>query len=190
MSIRRSFRLVSAQCSNSSGRPAGQAFLCDKLENGAGYCRFLSQPDEFQKLFAEANPSASNTIASKWLESSHAIQCDTSCNFCMRDYGNMPYHPILDWRLALDMVRIAREGFAVDLLTSWETNENPWQHSLKSVPKILERLGYGQPQDFGSLRGYVHTHRSKKVLLEVHPLWQKKHPIYQQAVTEIQGAIP
>ena len=33
--------------------------------------------------------------------------CQTSCHECMRDYGNLAYHSILDWRLAVDMARLA-----------------------------------------------------------------------------------
>lgn len=170
-----------------AGKPAGEAFLCDELENGAGYCRFLSNPNEFQKLFGYANLSSSvKNIALDWLDPKHTAECDTSCNFCLREYSNLPYHGLLDWRLALDMVSIAYEGKKVDLATPWGKYPNPWQYSLtSSIPKTLERLGYKQPEDFGTLRGYVHTGRAKQVLIEVHPLWQEDHLEYQQAVREV-----
>lgn len=37
----------------------GQAFLCDQLENGAGYCRFLASAAEFQQLLQQGNPNTS-----------------------------------------------------------------------------------------------------------------------------------
>lgn len=37
------------------GQPAGEAFLSDQLENGAGYCRFLGQLSEFNDLLLEAD---------------------------------------------------------------------------------------------------------------------------------------
>ena len=38
------------------------------------------------------------------MEPAHADGCDSSCYDCLRDYYNMNYHPILDWRLAYDML--------------------------------------------------------------------------------------
>lgn len=174
-------------------KPAGEAFLSDQLENGAGYCRFLSEPSEFQKLFSYADfSSREKNIATKWLASEHMTTCDTSCNACLREYNNMPYHGLLDWRLALDMVRIAQQGADVDLNTPWGQYPNPWQNSLAiAIPKTLERLGYKQPEPVGSLRGYIHNNAQYKlVLLESHPLWQEDHPLYQQATNEIKLRYP
>ena len=61
----------------------------------------------FRQLLEQADPGKSNSNAAKWLEAEHADACDTSCNKCLRDYGNMSYHPLLDWRLAIDMARLA-----------------------------------------------------------------------------------
>jgi hypothetical protein len=43
----------------------------------------------------------------------HAPLCDSSCYDCLRDYFNMPYHPLLDWRLARDLLAILG-GFDID----------------------------------------------------------------------------
>ncbi len=64
-------------------RPAGEAFLCDQLENGAGYCRYLGQPDNFVQLLTHADPDVSDSIAQKWI--AHQNVCDVSCNLCLRD---------------------------------------------------------------------------------------------------------
>lgn len=162
--------------------PAGEAFLCDQLENGAGYCSFLSTPAEFQQLLEYADLASPKSIAKEWLNPNHAEECDTSCNFCLREYNNLPYHSLLDWRLALDMVRIARHGTAPDLVSKWATEPNPWTNSLDgAIPNTLARLGYGPQETFGSLRGYVSQGKRKQVLIEVHPLWTTEHPQYQQA---------
>jgi hypothetical protein len=42
-----------------------------------------------------------------------SVLCDTSCNLCVRDFYDMPYHGVLDWRLGLDMVRLAATGAAI-----------------------------------------------------------------------------
>jgi len=152
----------------------GQAFLCDQLENGAGYCKFLGQAVQFQELLARAD-----SIAAKWIAPDHA-KCDTSCNLCLRDFHNMPYHGLLDWRLALDMARLADLPAApIDLTGAWGTNANPWGTLVSSanapVSATMQRLGYISPQQFGDLEGYVKS-SSHQIWIVCHPLWQADHP--------------
>lgn len=155
------------------GRVAAEAFLSDKLENGAGYCRYLGQPKVFEQILDQSLTNA-DSIAVHWIDDEH-WQCDTSCNMCLRDYGNLAYHGLLDWRLALDMARLARGDDRIDLVTDWTGKGNPWQRTLtetNAIPSMLRKLGYGRPETFGQLRGYVHN-RHQKVKLEVHPLWNE-----------------
>lgn len=114
------------------GLAAAQAFLCDKLENGAGYCTRLSCLDEFRKLLEQADPDVKDSIAAKWLATGHAGDCDTSCNLCLRDFYKMPYHGLLDWRLGLDMASLATTGVAPDLTSKWGKTDNAWAGSSLS----------------------------------------------------------
>ena len=170
---------------NENGIPIGQAFLSDKLENGAGYCRWFGEPERFRELLNQANPDTLESLADAWLKKSHSHECDTSCNACLRDYHNLSYHGLLDWRLALDMVRLAASSTAtIDLASSWAEHDNPWQPLLQRtdapVPAAMQRIGYGAPVPFAGLRGYVHTVR-QKIWIERHPLWTDEHPIYREA---------
>lgn len=161
--------------------PSGEAFLSDQLENGAGYCRFLGQPNEFRQLLEQADPAKSNSNAAEWLVTSHSDACDTSCNKCLRDYGNMTYHPLLDWRLALDMARLAGGNTVIDLSTSWAAFPNPWIRLCETIiPSLLSKLGYESRVQFSNLWGYTHLHQ-KRILIEVHPLWTEEHPAVIQA---------
>ncbi len=179
--------------------PIGQAFLCDQLENGAGYCRYLAQPSEFQKMLQQADATyvSSNglpSVASKWMNRAtsidHGLSCDTSCNLCIRDFGNLAYHGLLDWRLALDMARVASSGQSrVDLFSNWNGQPNPWRNlvegTIAPVPTLLRQLGYNEPYSFGMVRVYKHS-RQKKLLIECHPLWQEGHPDYQSTYADAQ----
>jgi DEAD/DEAH box helicase domain-containing protein len=157
-------------------RPGGEAFLCDQLENGAGYCTFLGQPVQFEKILEQTDPLEQKSIATKWLDNSHAEACDASCNQCLRDYGNMSYHALLDWRLALDMASIAAGNMAVDLVSDWGSTQNPWVRLVNgAIPNMLSKLGYGTRTKFGPLFGYTNPSR-QKILIEVHPLWTDDHP--------------
>jgi hypothetical protein len=166
---------------DATGRVIGEAFLCDSLENGAGYCRFLAQPAEFTKLLEQANPAVSGSIASLW--ENHGDHCDTSCNLCLRDYRNLAYHGLLDWRLALDMANILSDPNAiVDLNTHWQ---NVVRDPRGSIPATFKRLGYGDPISFGNLTGFVHQSRQRQTIRILrHPLWTDDHQDWKTAIAD------
>lgn len=185
-----SFRVVEREQA-----PIGQAFLCDKLENGAGYCRWFGLPENFQHLLRQADPTHASSIAQRWLDRlppasplipiPHGLECDTSCNRCLRDFHNLPYHGLLDWRLGLDLVRVATTASnVVDLATPWGPLPNPWGHLLDGhdspVPEMMRRLGYPTRTSLAGLTGFVH-HTRQRVRILCHPLWTEAHQGYQAA---------
>jgi hypothetical protein len=181
---------ASFQTKEEAGRVVGQAFLFDKLENGAGYCLYLAQPEVFSKLLEQEDLSQPNSLAFRWLQ--HQQTCDTSCNNCLRDYSNLAYHGLLDWRLALDMARLLRDARApVDLQSPWgEEQENPWRRLVEQVlPPLLENLGFQQvSQDF--LLPVWTGNRGREVRIVRHPIWTDEHPIWQQTVEQVRQAYP
>jgi hypothetical protein len=91
-----SFRVIARD-----GRAIGQAFLCDKLENGAGYRRWFGAPTNFTEPMAGVDPSRPQRIAHDWMDRAkpgplaskpHGLECDTSCNRCLRDFHILLYH--------------------------------------------------------------------------------------------------
>jgi DEAD/DEAH box helicase domain-containing protein len=61
--------------------------------------------------------------------------------------------------------------------------------SYVSTPGIMKRLLYGDPVQFGRLRGYIHQlAKRKEILIERHPLWQDDHPdcLVAKADAEVQ----
>ncbi|NEP57248.1 MAG: DEAD/DEAH box helicase [Symploca sp. SIO2G7] len=189
-----------------NNQPIGQAFLCDQLENGAGYCRLLAKPEEFAALMNLAEPTNRDGIAWEWIYSKldpqgaqpHGSKCDTSCNLCLRDFSNLSYHGLLDWRLALDMARIALSSAnPVDLNSSWHDLTNPWLNLLEgenaAIPTIIRSLGYSSYEQLGSLQGYIRQGRGRvrsRVLIVRHPLWTDDHPEWQSAVAVAQERYP
>jgi Lhr-like helicase len=85
----------------------GAAFLADSLANGAGYATHLGQnaPDLLQAAVELAEDYT--------LHASQDGGCDSSCYRCLRDHSNAAYHPLLDWRLAVDLLRIGT-GDSID----------------------------------------------------------------------------
>lgn len=176
--------------------PYAEAFLCDKLENGAGYCNFLAQSEVFETLLQHADPNArpngQESISAKWLSFTHLGECDTSCNKCLRDYGNMSYHGLLDWRLALDMARIASGDPEIDLVSPWKGHPNPWQSQLNTaIANALKKLHFAPSGSINDLRIFVRTQNTRnKVLVETHPLWTENHPLYLETVQQIYHQYP
>ena len=170
------------------GRVVGQVFLSDTLDNGAGYCHWLGEPVNFARLLSEGDFSRSGTNAEMWLDAPHGKECDTSCNRCLRDFYNLPYHGLLDWRLAIEMTLLALNPSAdIDMETPWHTADNPWW-SLTSgenspVGSTLENLGYHKGVTLSGLTAYKHQ-VFDTVSIVRHPLWTDEHPVYQAAKLE------
>lgn len=112
-----------------SGTPATYAFLADTLENGAGFSTHLGSSGFL--------PEFLNAIASYLTEldaPSHAVDCDSSCYRCLRDYGNMAYHALLDWRLARDLFGILQgEPLSIDTAAEAAAIER-WARANNATP--------------------------------------------------------
>ena len=77
-------------------------FLADALDNGSGFARQLFEESTFEAVMYEIT----QRLASLYADPLHSNNCDSSCYQCLRDYGNMSRHDILDWRLGLDLASI------------------------------------------------------------------------------------
>lgn len=102
-----------------------QLFLADAIENGAGFTTFLRA----KPRFAELVDTTLATVASHWEDPArHA--CGSSCPGCLRDWSNTPYHPLLDWRLAADLLEVLIHG--APQRDRWETVR------ARAVDKVCE----------------------------------------------------
>lgn len=81
------------------------AFIADTLENGAGFSTFLGSKDELPKFMQSVAGYLTELAAVD-----HADACTSSCYRCLRDYNNMSYHALLDWRLADELFTILNGG--------------------------------------------------------------------------------
>ncbi len=116
------------------GGVTGAAFLADSLDNGAGYATYLG--DHPEQLLAAARDLAQDYL-------NHAQDCDSSCYRCLRDHSNTAYHPLLDWRLAVDLLNIGDGGdisipqadaLSTALLADFCTNFNWRSNTTVQVP--------------------------------------------------------
>jgi hypothetical protein len=164
---------------NAQGIVIGQVFLSDALENGAGYCSQFASPAAMERLLRFVSDPTSSFLA-PIVAASHADECQTSCHDCLRDYSNLAWHNILDWRMALDVARLARDGNApVDFTTSH------WRPLVAAAtPPYFHALGW-TATTFGSLPAAYSGNRGELV---VHPLWSNIHPTVSQARVEASSA--
>jgi hypothetical protein len=92
---------------DANGQVIGQVFVSDSLENGAGYSSVYGDAMKAEELLRYMIGQNGADFYGPMLEKIHGDECLTSCPDCLRDFRNLAFHNILDWRLALDMARLA-----------------------------------------------------------------------------------
>ena len=81
-----------------------EIFLADAIENGAGFVTWLAEKQHFEELLFMTE----HMIHERWEDSDHG--CEASCPRCLRDFSNLRFHPLLDWRLAADTLEVLLHG--------------------------------------------------------------------------------
>ena len=135
--------------------PVGQVFLGDALANGAGYATYLGRDDVVPQLLSTARD-----MVTGWSdETSH--RCDSACYDCLRDYWNIPFHGLLDWRLA---------GVFLDLMMDGSfSRATRWQDLERAALEDMREAFPFEPEKFGDRSCLVSGDR---VLIPRHPLEQ------------------
>ncbi len=158
-----------------AGGIIGQVFISDGLENGAGYASFLGRPQETERLLQYVLGQSSQgpmfygfLVGEKHAGGPDANACRTSCPDCLRDFSNLPYHPILDWRLGLDIARLALDQEApIDFSVSY------WQGLDAAVAEpYFEAMGWQHT----TIEGLQAGTRGKRLEIITHPLWDCDNP--------------
>ena len=146
------------------GSVIGQVFLCDTLENGAGYATYLGEPAICEQLLEMIVRNSPRQFHDRLVDGSHANACDTSCPDCLRSYSNLAYHNLLDWRLAIDMANLALDRNSVISLSSplWARVANLAASTLEAA-----RPGFSRA-NFAGLPGLSN---GSEAIIVTHPLW-------------------
>ena len=146
-----------------------EVFFVERLENGAGYCNFLSgrkYSDVPEKAILDPLKKGGE-LYEMLLRPSHLHGCTSSCYDCIRDYSNQEVHGLLDWRLGLDLARLADDCNAkVDFSIDY------WSEFInKDVRNVLISNGFKVSNAAGTLVG---CSDSENVCI-VHPLWSEEY---------------
>ena len=146
-----------------------EVFFVESLENGAGYCNYLSgkkYKDVPEKAILEPLLEGGE-IYTQLTSKDHSEGCTTSCYDCIRDYSNQNVHHLLDWRLGLDLARLAKDSDSkIDFSI-------PYWHDYiyGTINNMLQKNGYSTNLKEGTIIG-VDPYGENFVL--VHPLWSEK----------------
>lgn len=146
-----------------------QVFIADKLENGAGYSRWASQPGNMQR----ALENFCSDVGPKWQDEAHAKDCDQSCPDCLRSYANRFIHGLLDWKLALDLADLAL-GNDLDV-ARWVGG--PEDDTAKAFKEFCDSTGL--PVELGYAAGLTAIVAGNKALVLGHPLWHPREGLWQ-----------
>jgi ATP-dependent helicase YprA (DUF1998 family) len=146
-------------------------YLADALENGAGYATHIGHPDRFADVLAEADDFIAGLRDRR-----HSGECDSSCYDCLRDYFNMRYHPLLDWRLAADML---------DLLRGRPLEVGRWRERERALAEDFAGNFFGELVE---LEGdVVAIERDDSLVVVTHPL--ESQDVERRATPRLAAAI-
>ena len=157
------------------GEKAGEIIISDHLLNGAGFTAWVG--DNWQDLLALATTAnaAPDTFMGTMTSTSHRSSCDSSCYTCLRNYRNMAYHGLLDWRLGLSLLSALQSaGFLCGLDGDFSTPDlDGWIEYATSLRDSFCASFNARAHDFDQLPG---LEIGDKRVLVIHPLWDPSHP--------------
>lgn len=153
---------VGLQSRRVGGERTQAVYLADTLDNGAGYATELARPKNIRAVLAQLR----GDLAGTWEAESHR-SCDASCPDCLRSWDNRFVHPLLDWRLALDVADLA-SGLPLDL-SRWLTSAPGLCENLARTFKEQILLVPGEVAGLSTLA----SPESGKVIVVGHPLWSR-----------------
>jgi ATP-dependent helicase YprA (DUF1998 family) len=152
-----------------------RVFLADSLENGAGYCSHLGREDVFP-AFLQSTQQYLLELA----KPRHSESCDGSCYDCLREFYNMSFHPLLDWRLATDMVD-AMYGRPLDFARWAGIESRVAKDFARAFLGTEETLDGGVSAIAGERWAVVVTHPFEEILEE------RMGPRLAGALSELEG---
>jgi len=141
---------------------AHRIFFADALENGAGYATQLGRPEVMEKVLERIF----DLITPK-LEAEAHRGCDSSCPDCLRSYDNRRLHPLLDWRLALDLAELAARR-SLNLERWFDDAEGQVKAFVEAFAPALDDL---QPVRLEGLWS-AHSPAQGRAVFFGHPLWR------------------
>jgi len=160
-----------------TGENVGEIVISDRLPNGSGFTYWLAHHwQEILLGIVNADPH-SNIFAGSLISLQHRHDCDSSCYDCLRQYRNMNYHGLLDWRLGLSLLRgLVNNNFQCGLNGDFSSPDlEGWlQTATELRDAFCASFPSCSPRPFDHLPGFE---VGSKTVIIVHPLWNLENPI-------------
>lgn len=167
----------------SDNSDVGEIILSDKLQNGAGFVRWI---ENNWKIIMNDIIETKDPYISFLVSENH--KCISSCYSCLMNYRNMQYHGILDWQLGFSYLRLLYDkdyhcgldgNFVFPELKGFIDLAN------KLAKEFANYFGY-EVVRWGKLPGLKND--TKKIII-IHPLWSKEDPygLLSEAIVEAGG---
>ena len=149
----------------------GEIRLNDHLPNGAGFSTKIKEilPNIFEEI---KNPQNSDFIKNLY-DPSHVKECDSACQ-CLKAYRNIHYHGLLDWRLAVSLLKtLIDKDYKCGIDNNFNGPElKGWMDKAKSLrDNFCQNFSIRQSKDYGKLPGFSINNKNIVIL---HPFWKNK----------------
>lgn len=174
------------------GTRTAEIVLTDELPNGSGFVRYLY--NNFEELINEAvAPNSSQTYLGKIHSANHSHTCKDACYECLKVYRNMNYHSLLDWRMALSMLRVLHDsaytaGADGNFNSYIELNSWP-QFATELRDSFANSFGFNHSDEINGLPIIKFGRRQKNIIAIIHPFWNYRDTKVANWLSEIKAEI-
>jgi hypothetical protein len=154
---------------------AGEIVLSDYLPNGAGFSQWCYNNWRDLIEYATDVNAPLETFIGELISDKHKQNCDSSGYDCLRNYRNMVYHSLLDWRLGLALLRCLKEDtYKCGIDGNFDTPElDGWEALATRLRDSFCDSFACTPRNFGTLPG---LQLGDHDVIVVHPLWNWGQP--------------
>ena len=159
-----------------NGTITSRIFMADRLENGAGYSHQLGDRATLERVLDRVV----HEIGPRFDAPEHRGRCDTACPDCLRSYDNRRLHPLLDWRLGLDLA---------DLCAGAPLDTRRWLSEGELVATALARAFDLEVEPAGALHA-IRDRSSQRVAVLGHPFWPRRGEALSDEQTAAIAAVP
>ena len=161
-----------------------EIILSDRLANSAGFVRQAF--NDFESLLREACfPEIKGTYPYVIQDEEHR-KCDSACYDCLEVYKNMPYHGLLDWRLAISYLKaLVSPEYKARLDGDFRAPElDGWLETAANLRNSFTKCFGYQNTDWAGIPGFI---AGNKKFIIIHPLWDKRRAIGKLAKAVVQA---
>jgi Lhr-like helicase len=190
-------------------RFSGEFVIADHLANGSGFTRWLNEnlADKVIGKIIRATDAVTKgetltlemhgEFLCRLLDESHRHKCDWSCYSCLRNFRNMRFHPLLDWRLAISMIRIlASSNEQVGLDGNWNKIElEGWKEVVrdKALDPFLKGFDQLANKPFELIEGVEcpSFRYGRQAVIVRHPLWDTTGPegLFAESLVTLEATV-